>query len=538
VRLSTKLTLGFAAVLLPLAALGYVARFLVENQYKGQFRRALDDAESEVAREYRRLAEDTARAARRIALSDDTLKRMAMLQMQPDMEGDNILPNHVKGLMTALGFDVLEVVAPNAEILACGHFPGRTGDSDPEALHRLRSQPSLVEEKIVENGHVQSVLAVEVAEEIRDLHLVVVFGRRLGQPFLEALHHPARLLLADGTVLAGKLDAKPGWPRRIIELGDDGKTTARVEIAVPDEELARTLSYIAWATGALGLGGLLLSFMLGWFVLRRTVGGVEEVALAAGEVAKGRLDVQVPVRSKDEVGSLATAFNQMIHDLSAARDELVRAERVAAWREIAQRIAHEIKNPLTPIQMAVETLQRAQQKGNQKIFDELFAESSKTILDEVTRLKNIVSEFSAFARMPTPKLQPLDLKEVVEATLPLYSGAVTRELVSAPVSADRDQIVQVLLNLLENARDAAGPDGKVTVRTRRENGRAELEVHDTGPGLSDEARAKLFTPYFTTKTKGTGLGLAIVHRIVSDHGGEIRVANSAGAVFTVSLPAS
>ena len=104
--------------------------------------------------------------------------------------------------------------------------------------------------------------------------------------------------------------------------------------------------------------------------------------------------------------------------------------------------------------------------------------------------------------------------------------------------ADRDQIVQVLINLLENARDAAGSGGKVTVRTRTREGFVELEVTDSGPGLSDEARAKLFTPYYTTKQKGTGLGLANVHRIVTDHGGEIRVVSEQGAVFTVSLPAS
>ena len=167
------------------------------------------------------------------------------------------------------------------------------------------------------------------------------------------------------------------------------------------------------------------------------------------------------------------------------------------------------------------------------MFDELFAESSRTILDEVARLKHIVGEFSSFARMPQPRVAPLDLKEVVESTLSLYSSEVARELAPARANADRDQIIQVLLNLLENARDAAGPDGRVTVRTRALGGRVELEVADGGPGLSEEARARVFTPYFTTKAKGTGLGLAICHRIVTDHGGEIRVggAEGQGAVF-------
>jgi signal transduction histidine kinase len=554
VRLQTKLTLGYAIVLLPLAGVGFVARALVERQYRQQFQRALDDAQAEVAHEYQRLVDDVARATRRLARADDPVIGRVLVELGKgplDDEQQRVLAGYSQRQMRSLGFDVLEIVDGSGEVLAAGHFPGRVGDSDPDALktaHIKGGEPRLVEERVVENGQVTPILAVEVSGEVQAHFgdtapkVVVIGGRRLGAQFLEALHHQARLIGRDGTILAGKLDGGPRsarWPRRIIELGDGaGEGLARVEIAVPDDELALTLQYIGWATAALLLSMMLISMLIAFIVSRRTLHGVEEVADAARRLAKGDLDVNVQVRSKDEVGDLATAFNQMIRDLSSAREELVRAERVAAWREIAQRIAHEIKNPLTPIQMAVETLQRVQKKADAKMFDELFAESSKTILDEVARLKHIVAEFSQFARMPPPRLQPLDLKEVVEATLPLYTGVVQRELQPAPAQADRDQIVQVLLNLLENARDAAGSDGKVTVRTRRSDGRVELEVADSGPGLTDEARTRLFTPYFTTKTKGTGLGLAICHRIVSDHGGEIRVANEGGAVFTVSLPVS
>jgi signal transduction histidine kinase len=555
VRLQTKLTLGFAVVLLPLAGFGYAARVVVERQYRQQFGRALDDAQAEVAHEYQRLVDDVARATRRLARADDPVIGRVLMELGKgplDDDQQRALAGYAQRQMRSLGFDVLEIVDGSGEVLAAGHFPGRVGDSDPDALktaHIQGGEPRLVEERVVENGQVTPILAVEVAAEVQAHFgdtapkVVVIGGRRLGGPFLEALHHQARLLSRDGTVLAGKLDGgsrAAHWPRRIIELGDGtaAEGLARVEIAVPDDELAQTLAFIGWATGGLLLAMMALSLLIGFIVSRRTLHGVEQVAGAARRLSKGDLDVHVDVRSKDEVGELATAFNQMIRDLSSAREELVRAERVAAWREIAQRIAHEIKNPLTPIQMAVETLQRAQKKADGKLFQELFVESSQTILDEVARLKHIVAEFSQFARMPPPRLQALDLKEVVEATLPLYTGAVERQLAPALAQADRDQIVQVLLNLLENARDAAGSDGKVTVRTRRSNGRVELEVADSGPGLSDEARSRLFTPYFTTKTKGTGLGLAICHRIVTDHGGEIRVVNDGGAVFTISLPAS
>src|SRR5262249_35371270 len=157
----------------------------------------------------------------------------------------------------------------------------------------------------------------------------------------------------------------------------------------------------------------------------------------------------------------------------------------------------------------------------------------------------IVTEFVTFARLPQPTLQPVDLSQLVDTALALYKGGPTPlELVLAanlpPALADRDQLTQVLINLVENARDAVGATGdgtgsRVWVTTRGRDGVVELEVADDGPGLSEEARAKLFTPYFTTKTKGTGLGLAIVRRIVSDHGGEIRVAGPPGARFTVIL---
>jgi nitrogen fixation/metabolism regulation signal transduction histidine kinase len=324
----------------------------------------------------------------------------------------------------------------------------------------------------------------------------------------------------------------------------DGSEAAVVEVAKPDDDLLHTLELISLAAAGLAAGGLVLALLLGFVVARRTTQPLAALADGARAVSRGELDVQVNVRGKDEVGELGRAFNRMTADLTGAREQLVRAERVAAWREIAQRIAHEIKNPLTPIQMAVETLQRAQAKGSDQ-FDALFPESAETILAEVARLKSIVAEFSSFARLPAPNLQACDLSELVDGALKLYAAAgvpLEREAaVGLPtVRADRDQVTQVLLNLLENARDAIGekPGGLIRVRLRALEGSVELEVEDNGPGLSPEARDKIFTPYFTTKARGTGLGLAIVHRIVSDHAGDIRVAaaTTGGARFTVSLP--
>lgn len=222
------------------------------------------------------------------------------------------------------------------------------------------------------------------------------------------------------------------------------------------------------------------------------------------------------------------------------------AQRIAAWQEIARRLAHEIKNPLTPIQMSVETMRRTRAKQHPS-FDEVFEESTATILEEVARLKRIVSEFSEFARMPKPSRAECDLNEIVSAQTSLYKGTceLTEQLDPAlpRIHADRDQLAQVLLNLIENARDATSSlaaEARIAVQTRRVGDYVELIVDDNGPGLAADVKDRLFTPYFTTKhaAGGTGLGLAIVHRIVTDHGGRVAVGDGGlgGARFAIRLP--
>ena len=558
VRLQTKLTVAFAAVaLLPIAALTAVARVVVAERYKSEFNETLDRAEKDVGDEFRRLAGDVEAATDRVANTDDRLLGPVLVQLakarQLDDEVAQATQERARAAMKALGFDILEIVDERGEVLAAGHYTGHVGDRDPDALAVARRVPGkarLVRDQIFDGGRARDVIALESARQVqrqfgdRAASVVIVGGRLVGDSFVARLDPSARLYAADGTLLAARAAAPPKrWPHRTVELsGPDGEAAARVEIAVPNDKLAEALEGITWASGALAVGGFVLALLFGAVVARRITGPLRELADGAVAVAAGSLDASVPVRTRDEVGELAATFNSMTRDLAGARDELVRAERVAAWREIAQRIAHEIKNPLTPIQMAIETLQRAHKKSAPQ-FDALFGESAQTILDEVGRLKRIVHEFSSFARMPAPTLAPVDVSEVVDGALALYKGGETALDLTLPrdlprALADKEQLTQVIINLVENARDAAGAKGHIRVATRVVDGRVELEVADDGPGLSDEARAKIFTPYFTTKPRGTGLGLAIVHRIVTDHGGEIRVGGTpgAGAIFTIALP--
>jgi two-component system nitrogen regulation sensor histidine kinase NtrY len=232
------------------------------------------------------------------------------------------------------------------------------------------------------------------------------------------------------------------------------------------------------------------------------------------------------------------------------RKRLATTERIAARREVARQIAHEIKNPLAPIRAAVETLRRLRDRGD-PAFDDYFEEATKTVLEEVHRISNIVSEFTRFNRLPAPNPEPIDLVSVARGVVKLHdtpdateeSPRVDFQADPIPeVSADRDQMIQVLTNLIQNGLDAASAvrkDARVVVSIgRRDAGRVRVVVRDNGPGVSEAMLTKLFEPYATTKEKGTGLGLAIVHRIVFEHGGEIayRTATKGGAVFEVTLP--
>ncbi len=227
--------------------------------------------------------------------------------------------------------------------------------------------------------------------------------------------------------------------------------------------------------------------------------------------------------------------------------DLMRAQKVAAWREVARRIAHEIKNPLTPIQLSAQRLRRKQEKSSPDL-DGVIQECTSTIINEVDGLKKLVNEFSQFAKMPDAQPSPNDLHEIITEVCTLYDVhkkvSIVRELDEElpTLNVDREQVRRALINLLENAVEAMEGEGRVWVRTdyNRQLQMVTIEVRDEGAGIRPEDRDKLFLPYFSRKKSGTGLGLAIVDRIVKDHGGYIRVKDNTprGTMFVIELPAA
>ena len=226
---------------------------------------------------------------------------------------------------------------------------------------------------------------------------------------------------------------------------------------------------------------------------------------------------------------------------------LIRAQKVAAWREVARRLAHEIKNPLTPIQLSAERLRR-KLGGVEPALHDLVQECTSTIIGEVESLKGLVDEFSQFARMPAPRAVPTDLHAFLNATLSLYDGLFTDVEFQkqydpgvSQVRVDPEQMKRVVINLIDNAIEAMGRQGTIVIETAREvpNSLIRIVIADTGPGIPPAERDKLFLPYYSTKGRGSGLGLAIVRRIVAEHGGNIDVTDNlpTGTRFIIELPA-
>ncbi len=451
-------------------------------------------------------------------------------------------------LMKSRGLTVLSLFDRQGTTLSSGHLPARRGDPDPVlfAVTRERS-PKPVPVKVSVRGDqgLREVPALVTARPVDygDSRLWVVGGVLLDQGLAA---HLSRLTQAEVTLLSGDAvvaragSVTPPTVARVLPLGDVASVRLVFSRAAEREATVGVLRSFLLLAG-LGLG---FAVMLGLLVARRITQPVEALTSGARRVGEGAWDVQVEVKTTGEVGELVKTFNHMTTELRSATERLVASERVAAWQEVARRLAHEIKNPLTPIRMSMETLMAVQDAKDAR-FPALFRESAGVILEEVDRLRRIVDEFSRFARLPKPQLEPVDLGELAQSILSLYAtpppGIRLHSEVQPGVvaKADRDQMTQVLVNLVKNAEEAmAKGGGDLHVRVKGTEREAVVEVQDSGPGIPPEHRARIFEPYFTTKEGGTGLGLAIAARILQEHGGKLEVGGEPGqgACFTLSLP--
>jgi nitrogen fixation/metabolism regulation signal transduction histidine kinase len=314
--------------------------------------------------------------------------------------------------------------------------------------------------------------------------------------------------------------------------------------------------------------GITIAAALGVGVLlaRGVSSRLGELSRATQRVAAGDLTIRVPEYGKDEISDLARAFNRMVSEVDNSRARIEYLQRIAAWQEMARRLAHEIKNPLTPIQLAVQEIHRRYAQGD-PTYRKLLDSTLEIVEDEVATLRRLVTEFSNFARLPQAELEPADLAEYLteqtsrgglgdddearsleEASSSLGNalGGARLELdvpkASAPVYLDRQMLLRVLLNLVRNASQAIAGAGKasglIRLSLRRDGDYHIVDIEDDGPGIPPELATAVFDPYVTTKSDGTGLGLAIVKKIVVEHGGTVQADRSplGGARMRIRLP--
>ncbi len=564
-------------------------------------RRAFDRANDErtaalvaqFRREFSRRGDDVSRKIQAItATSESSRIAVAAARPAPDY---SVFLDDAQTIAETQQLDFLEFADDRGTIISSAQWPAKFGYKEPLVTPTPPSDPFWKEEE-TPSGAALGLFAIRTIAA-GDRKLYVIGGIHLDKTFLASLELPGgmRVLLYENLDrnnflpdhLIGATDATTD-PQEFAPLvrqlqqsnaqqsadagsavvhANAGKNSGADETvnAIPlngaDNQLLGILlvassrqiyselsAQIRSAALLAAAVGLVMAVVLSSWAAARVTRPVEELAHAAREIAGGNWNAQVKSTSHDEIGQLANSFNHMTRDLLDQRERLVQAERVAAWRELARRLAHELKNPLFPLQLTVENLLRAREHGQQQ-FDETFQESASTLLAEISHLKSIVGRFSEFSRMPQPQFQPVDLNQLAEEALKLHKAQLNTagrppiecrlELSAAePVAADPELLHRALSNLVLNAIEAMPDGGVLTLRTHQDSSSAWIEVADTGKGLSQEDCERLFTPYYTSKVGGTGLGLAIVQSIVSDHGGRISVSSEPGrgTTFIIDLP--
>ena len=535
-------------------------------------------------REFAREGEDVTRRIERVAAGDE-LRRAAT-----DLAAGTGRAAHVNiaaPLASAQGLDFLDLLAADGTIVSSAHWPARFGyrhawasraDAGPGAF--LQGVESL-------SGTSLGVMARRRVETAAgNVHLIG--GRRLDREFLRSLKLPAGMRamlyrnlqpdvappqLIDGAgavVHASQLEPLIGRVRRsgqetreaiqwadgretvhgIPLKGRDGTVLGILLVGSSGRGLDTLLDRIRWSGIGVAVLGVAIGGALTYAAATRVTRPVEELAAGARAVAAGDWDAPVDVRATGEIAELAQAFSDMTRQLAEHRERLVQTERVAAWRELARRLAHELKNPLFPLRLTIDNLQRAKAEHPDQ-FDEVFEESMATLKTGVANLNSVISRFGDFAKMPAPVFAEASPNDVVRQALQLFqaqlqapgrapiTATVDLDPAVGPIRLDPDQFGRAIQNLLLNAIDAMPAGGSVAIRTQRTSRVVRIEVADTGEGLLEEERQRLFTPYYTTKQHGTGLGLAIVQSVVSDHGGRIRVESrrGRGTTFSIELPA-
>jgi len=586
--LSLKTKLLLLVTISITASVGAVA-WLIEERAHEAFRQVEQERTSALVNQFRRefehAGDEITRGVDSIAASD--AMQRTLTELANGAEYANYV-NEAASNAAAQRLDFLDLIAPDGAIISSAHWPARFGYKQRWFLDLPSPLPRQAFLKHVETpqGSVLAMLCFRTVP-VHGLNYYLIGGRKL-DTVVQSLSPPEGLRVAIFSVPeqgSGEL-LGPGKEtfnatrimaliQKVLEKHTEDSVTVDLGQAQGNEEIVHAIplpGYTDRVPAVLLVGnsleqelllekrirnislviagvGVFIGVVVSGIVTARFSRPIKTLAQAATEIGHGNWDVRVETSGRDEIGKLAVAFNQMTQELMGQRERLVQSERVAAWRELARRLAHELKNPLFPLQITVENLLRARQNTPQE-FDEVFQESTATLLAEIANLKTIIGRFSDFSKMPAPQIQAVDLNELVRSVAQLFQGQLNRDpgriqprlqLGDMPkVSADPVLLRRVIENLVLNAIDAMPQGGTLTFRTMTSSDDrfALFELEDTGAGLTAEECDRLFTPYYTTKQHGTGLGLAIAQSVISDHHGRITVSSKKdqGTTFHVELP--
>ena len=564
------------------AAVGWTGSVRVRHVFEAMDQQQTDMLVGQFQREFNQRATDTAAAMDRMAASD-VLRRIAF-----DLSNGGDAAQYLTvalPLAQEYRLDYLELAAHDGSIISSLQWTARFGYKEPAIS--AAGKPAFLKEEDLPDGTSQIGLFAVRQVTGSDPAVYVAGGRQLDADFLKDFSVPAGTQLLIYRNVSGPFDAHNfAGAAQDVEtadhyraLVDDARTNASdaegvvyltkrredsmsvtaiplkgmqgdvlavLVVANSRRGMVEVQQHIRDITYGIAGLGIIFAVLASLWIAARISRPIEELARAAGQVAAGDWETRVEIRSLDEVGALARSFNNMVRQLAEQRDRLVQTERVAAWRELARRLAHELKNPLMPLQITVENMVRAK-KLPKKQFDEVFAESAATLQAEIENLKTIVGRFSDFSKLPKPQAVEMDARETVRRVVKLYGPALEEKhielgtAISAeplPILGDSELLHRALSNLVLNAMDAMPEGGTLTVSAVRAKEMARISVADTGAGLTPEECERLFTPYYTTKQHGTGLGLAIVQSVIADHNGTIAVESveGGGARFVIGLP--
>jgi len=567
----------------------YAVTYYTRSSFEAMDQQRTDALVEQFKKEFSQSGEETASRAKDIVNANTTDHMAIDVYRNADL---SIYFNDAHGAAQDHGLDYVEFVKYDGVLISSHQYPDRAGHKEEwvTSAKDWNQSPAFLRKEELPDGVALSLSVIRTNNTVADRTLYIIAGRRIDKSFLASLVLPtgmraliytnldqsfaASSLLGENVdsdqadrfaPLVGQLQKQPQPLVRTIEWTRD-PVDAETFHAIPlpgrnnellgiffvgssRRELVQLTKEIRKTAAAVAAAALFVGLLVSFWISARITKPVEELTEGAREVATGRWDTRIEVRGSDEVGQLAVAFNDMTRTLASQKERLLQTERVAAWRELARRLAHELRNPLFPIQITIENLQKAR-RLDAKQFLEVFNESTATLKAELANLNTIVGRFSDFSKMPAPRFVRVNVNEVLRNAVRLFEPqftavgkpTITQEpFLTDPlpeIDADPDLLHRAFQNLVLNAMDAMPAGGTLTLRTSEHEGYVRIEVADTGKGLTPEECKRLFTPYYTTKQMGTGLGLAIVQSVVSDHHGNISVTSEEGhgTTFRIDLP--